>query len=142
LANRRLNPPAPPPLLVGFWFIAGVDGELVLGLVASLAMCCCDASANIALLALRLPRSAGVSSFPHDSDPDSPQIPSVALSVFQVFRPCADLSSVSCVPSLAHPFKRFNDHFKAIGVINVVTITIITTAVKVPELNDWFARSS
>src|SRR5215204_3151686 len=59
-ANRFLNPAEPLPSLFGFMFIAVVDGELVLGFVASLATCCSDESPAILFAALRLPRIAGV----------------------------------------------------------------------------------
>jgi hypothetical protein len=60
--NRDLKTFSPPDSPLRFAvFIAGTDGELVLGLLASAATCWDDLSANILLALLRRPRSAGVS---------------------------------------------------------------------------------
>lgn len=58
-ALKTLSPPDSP--LRFAVFIAGTDGELVLGLLASAATCWDDLSANILLALFRRPRSAGVS---------------------------------------------------------------------------------
>lgn len=61
LASLFLKLASPPEPLPGFVFIAGADGEFVLGVLESPPMCCCDLSPNILLSAFNFPRSAGVS---------------------------------------------------------------------------------
>ncbi len=60
-ANRRLNTFSPPVSPLTAVFIAGVEGELVLGVIGSLPICCADASPNILFALLVFPRTEGVS---------------------------------------------------------------------------------
>jgi hypothetical protein len=55
-----LNCVSPPEEPFAFTFIAGTDGEFVLGFVESDPTCCVEASENILLTFFDLSRTAGV----------------------------------------------------------------------------------
>jgi hypothetical protein len=115
-------------------FIPGVEGEFVLGVTALPPVCCSDSSPNILFFLFIRPRTAGVfriSSRFWSGLPAKPVccprgfggIPTLCWSFFAIQTP-------PVCPVLLRP----NDHFNAMGVISVVTMTMITTAPKTAEL--------
>src|SRR6185369_9586256 len=74
------------------------------------------------------------SPLPRGSDQDYPQSPFAVHVASPEFQPCADPSSLAYQPSRL-PVRFFRSaHFNAVGVINVVMMTMITTAPKIAEL--------